>query len=527
MRRAAASAVVVLSLLVALSPAWAKFGASKTRVSLRRQRPPDLVLGGTTVAVDVTSDARTVTRSHLGAVRGEVEDALRAAEIFEVIASPKEADSVVTVSVEELVARVRESVNYEDRYVKVGERQEWDSKRQKMVTRDVYGYRKEPVPVRRASGHVSARVEVETRAGRRDAVDINIPYESELKGEVGGPVEGSSEEALERHLIERLGQRAAAAVVASPETVPALLAVDGELKPGNRLAEAGEFESALAEWSRRPLKGDKEAARLHNLGVAHEALAYRLPPDDPEHQARLEKASEHYRKALALDPGEKYFAEPIERIGTSLEYAERARQVAAARVESRTSQAKSSSGPAARTSPARVAGPASPSSPVSESSPGSRSSPPSQSSPSAAGSAGVPLRNGSFESSLTAWTVRGRGGVPAEAGRGRVLELSAGTAAAEAAQDIDLDVSRGATLTLDYKVVAGEPPLRIMLRYDDAQGRPRSSTLEVSAGESPGGWDTWQTDLSALRPRPARLTELRVTASGGTIRLDDIRLEAR
>ena len=89
-------------------------------------------------------------------------------------------------------------------------------------------------------------------------------------------------------MIERLAQRATAAVVASSEAVPALLAVDGELKAGNRLAEAGDFERALAEWNRRPFKGDKEAARLHNVGVAHEALAYRLPLPAPEHQERLD-----------------------------------------------------------------------------------------------------------------------------------------------------------------------------------------------------------------------------------------------
>jgi tetratricopeptide (TPR) repeat protein len=307
-------------------------------------------------------------------------------------------------------------------------------------------------------------------------------------------VEASSEDALERHLVEQLARRAAAAVVASPESVPALLAVDGELKAGNRLAEAGEFERALAEWTRRPLKGDKEAARLHNVGVAYEALAYRLPPQDPEHQAHLEKAAEHYRKALALDPGEKYFAEPVERIGTSLQYAEAARKIVAALEQSRTSHRRERGGRPEPKSTARVA------------------APPAAPAPPAPSSAGAPLRNGSFESSLAPWTV---------------LELSAAAGPSDVAQDLDVAVGGRTVLTLDYKVMAGEPPVRVLLGYEDAQGRPRSSKLEVSAGESPGGWDTWQADLATLRPRPARLTELRVQVEGGTVRLDNVAVGAR
>ena len=70
------------------------------------------------------------------------------------------------------------------------------------------------------------------------------------------------------------------------DPVEALLAVDGDLKDGNRLAQGGLWKEALATWvDRKPFKGDKEAARLHNIGVAHEALAYTLPLDSPEHQA--------------------------------------------------------------------------------------------------------------------------------------------------------------------------------------------------------------------------------------------------
>jgi len=64
-----------------------------------------------------------------------------------------------------------------------------------------------------------------------------------------------------------------------------------------------------------------EAARLHNVGVAQEALAYKLPMDSPDHRRHLEQAAEAYRKAHDLDRGEKYFAEPIQSVETSMVYA--------------------------------------------------------------------------------------------------------------------------------------------------------------------------------------------------------------
>jgi len=41
-------------------------------------------------------------------------------------------------------------------------------------------------------------------------------------------------------------------------------------------------------------------------------------------------------------------------------------------------------------------------------------------------------------------------------------------------------------LSLDYKVSAGEGRLRVLVAYDDAAGRPRTSTLEVTAGDPSG-----------------------------------------
>src|SRR5262249_18394564 len=153
-----------------------------------------------------------------------------------------------------------------------------------------YGNRQEPVRLRKARGHIDARVEAETPAGARSA-DAGTSYDREFKGNVTVPEEASSESRLENSLVDAAAWRAAAAVSYTPEPVEALLAVDGELKDGNRMAEGGLWKEAMASWSARTFKGDKEAARLHNVGVAHEAFAYTMPVDSPEHHEELNKAS--------------------------------------------------------------------------------------------------------------------------------------------------------------------------------------------------------------------------------------------
>jgi tetratricopeptide (TPR) repeat protein len=499
MRRSRPAALVLV--LAAAVPAAAKFGISKTKVTLHRSRPPEVSLLGETVAVEVTATSRRITDSQLGQVRGRVEDAVRGWNLFRLVEGPRGADSVVRVSVDDMDARVRETVEYEEKYVKIGEHQEWNEKKKKWETKDDWGNRTQPVPLTVATGSITARVKVDTPLGSRTA-DASASYDEQFKGTSKVAAEARSEEALERFLVESAGTRAAAVVSFSPDPVEALLAVDGDLKPGNRLAEAGLFKQALAEWSRRAFNGDKEAARLHNLGVAHEALAYELPPDASEHRSELEQASEHYRKALALDPDEKYFAEPIRRIEASLGYA----AGAAALLADRQRFEAEGAGRARHDAHAAAA----PTVKVSASIPAST------------------LRNGSFESALSSWTLTGKGSVVNEAGRGMVLEVGPDRAGAILKQQVDVDVSKAeASLSLAYRVTSGEGRLRVLVLYGDNAGRERTATLEVTAGEGPGDWSDWSGDLAGLRPRPSRVREIRVAVEGGVVRLDNLALTVR
>ncbi|HUG53934.1 MAG TPA: hypothetical protein VMR21_10040 [Vicinamibacteria bacterium] len=510
-------------LLAAGGIAQAKFGITKTRVTLKRVRPPEVALVGDAVTVRVTSRARGVSDRQLDLVRDRVEAALEADGDLRVVQGG--AESAVVVSLDHLEARISDTVIYEQRRVKTGEREEWDEKKKKYVKKDVYEDRREPVRLRTVRGRVEARVEVEGPAGEQSA-DASASYEHEFKGDVSVPEEASSEEVLERYLIDEAGRRAAAAVSFSPDPVEALLAVDGELKDGNRLAESGLWTEALAAWSARTFKGSKEAARLHNLGVAHEALAYALPVAAEAHRAKLEEAADFYRRAVTLDPKEKYFAEPVQRLETSRDYAVTAGRNAAEaqrwqdaqgqrdpRGRRRAEQADRGNGPEARRRPA----------PRRDEPVGGKT--PAQAPDALGSSAGLrsPLRNGSFESGLESWTVAGKGSVVPDGDRGRVFQAAAGAAGTTIAQTVDLDMQAvPARLSLAYRVTSGEGRIRALVVYDDVGGRSRTSSLEITTGDAPGEWTSWTGDLVALRPRPARLREVRIAVEGGTVLVDGV-----
>jgi len=505
MRRVVPLAAVAIGLALVSGDAAAKFGMSKTRVLLPRLRPPAQPLIAEAVFVEVKSESPEVTGSHLSIVRGRVEDALRFSGLVEVAERAKDSDAVLRVALSGLRAEVRDEIRMEQKYVKIGERQEWDDKKKKTVTKDVYGNRDTPVSYRIADGSLSASVEIEGRGGTRSA-DAGATYHDSFKVEGGVPAEASTEESLRRHLVGLAAEEVIGSVTFAPDPVEALLAVNDELKNGNRLMQSGLFQEALDEWSRYKFKGNTEAARVHNVGVALEALAYKLPPFTPEHRQYLEQAKQNYLEALRLDKGEKYFRDPPPRVDMSLSYAGTAIMIAeelqvyreerGARARKPTPAARATAAPPAKPATGAPAGPA------------------------------QPLRNGSFEAALPPWKLAGSGNVVSEASRGKVLDLAAAAApvSVEQAMDVPIPPAAQASLAFEYKVTSGEARIRVAVVYADANGKQRTSNLEVTGGEGPGGWTPWSDEVSSLRPRPTRVTAVRITAEGGAVRLDNVAL---
>jgi hypothetical protein len=500
--------VAGVALLLPGAPVHAGFGIFKTRVSLARTRPPELPPQAESVAVRVEAGGPEIEGAHLDEVRRRLERALASGELYRVVAETRGADAVVRVTLGRLRGEVRDEVRSERRRVKIGERQEWNAKKQRWETKDVWGDREVLVPWRVAMGELRGELELEDLEGTRRR-PIDARYEREFKKDDGYPFEAESEQALRDSLVALGADQAMGMIGFGPDPVEALLATNGPLKSGNKLLQEGRFEDARAEWERLRLRGDDEAARLHNLGVALEALAYRLPPFAPDHRERLEAARELYRQARSLDAGEKHFAAPLERIEVSLGYAADAWRL-------RTDLER------VRQRPAKPAPPSpKPATPAPRGTPSPRP-------PAAGNGVGASgLRNGGFESALPPWTVSGKATLASEDEHGRVLELAHGTAPAQAEQVLALGLTQAkrAALSLEYRVVSGEGVLRVGVEYLDETGKARRATLEVTAGEAPGPWSSWTHDLLGLRPRPSRITRLRLTVAGGMLRLDDVDLQ--
>jgi hypothetical protein len=121
-------------------------------------------------------------------------------------------------------------------------------------------------------------------------------------------------------LVNRAAARVAARLVNTSETLRIHLA-RGALDGNNRYAEAGQWTRFVETLeTMTPLtKPEDDAYRLYNIGVGNEALGYKA--ETPAQARRyFEQAVIDYRKAGELNPREKYFIEPVNRIELALEH---------------------------------------------------------------------------------------------------------------------------------------------------------------------------------------------------------------
>jgi hypothetical protein len=162
----------------------------------------------------------------------------------------------------------------------------------------------------------AATVRVEVRRGSELLADetAHLTYHSDRLVDDGLP----SVTEIENALIDRAAQKAAGLVTPARETVSVLLARSDEVDGLNHLAVNGwwgEWRTALQD---RPPHRDpkRDAYRLHNLGVALEAMAYEAATDHDTLRL-LQEAAGVVQQAMAARKDEKYFAESLTRISNS------------------------------------------------------------------------------------------------------------------------------------------------------------------------------------------------------------------
>jgi hypothetical protein len=308
-------AAIVTVILVGTAAADAQFRrgllAESTEISLSPVVPPAVLLPGGTVEVQVrnssTAPARVVEQ-----VRDMFTNQLRDNDA-RVRLVDTGGDILVIATVTEWSESRRNSQKYVSETRQIGTKQVVD-KNGKTRTEPIYEYgRNKPSVV--ISGAAGIRVEV-----RRDGATIaddtaHHTLREEHLVEAGPPARNVVEDTLIDHAV----RKAAGRISPGREPVRVLLARSDDVDKLNSLALDRRWQDwlTLLEGVSPHRDPKRDAYRLHNLAVAHEALAYEAPPADGP-GSRLDTASSLITQAAKQNPSEKYILEAQARITRSV-----------------------------------------------------------------------------------------------------------------------------------------------------------------------------------------------------------------
>jgi hypothetical protein len=226
----------------------------------------------------------------------------------------KNAAVTIVATLTEWTQNRRNSTKYVSETRQVGTRQVTD-KNGKTKTEPVYEYgRNRPSVV--ISGAAGVRLEVQRRAGATALAEETVRHtiQEEHLVDANPP----SRDAVEDLLLDNVVQKAAGRISPGRSPVQVLLARSTEVDPLNELAQSRRWRDWLNELQTvKPNRDRKrDAYRLHNVAVAHEAIAYEAAAPD-EALESLGLASRLIAQAAQMNDDEKYIAESAERISRS------------------------------------------------------------------------------------------------------------------------------------------------------------------------------------------------------------------
>ena len=208
----------------------------------------------------------------------------------------------------------------------VGTKQEWNAKKKIYESKPNYQLVTETESYVTVQGDIAVALQVKDRKGATlDSYTFSPTYNQEFKA--GNTPPSTSE--VEQQLLDMGVTQVARRLTLTREPLTVMLARPNDpIDDINKLGQAGQWTAMLEQLQLiKPLKDPKkEAYRLHNLGVANEAIAYSTP-NVATSRKLLDDAAALYRQAVAMKPDEKYFLTPQARIGESITaYAEIERQ---------------------------------------------------------------------------------------------------------------------------------------------------------------------------------------------------------
>ena len=313
-------------ILLAASAGWGKFGISKTRATYLMYFPPAFHVPGREIRLHFIADSVGREADLANRMEQQVGEALTQ-QTFRLNPS---AATVLHASLDEARASVDRERRRISLNVHLGERIEKDKNGKEKKVEECKNQQVYAVFLT-SRGKLALSLAVEEVATRTTRFSHTIERSYLVESMVDGPrlCNNRTYSISTGHLRYRSEILALLADQATLELVrlatgytedrAALLAVDDELKPGNALALAGNWPQAQAAWENAgidPGDGKKEAARVHNIGVAREVMAIQALREDrlSEAETFLNEADQSFSRALELDSGEKYFRDPPERI---------------------------------------------------------------------------------------------------------------------------------------------------------------------------------------------------------------------
>ena len=313
MNRPALTTLITIGVLCATSvDAQFRRGifSESTEITLYPVEAPAMLLPPGTVQVEArnasSASARILERlqDRMARQLGDNDKRLRVVE--------RDGGVVLVATLTEWNESRRNSTKYVSEKRQVGTREVIKDGKKK--TEPVYEYGRDRPSVK-INATAGVRLEVRGAGGKAIADEsARHTIQEEYLLDAGPP----SRDEIEDQLIDRIVQKGAGRVSPGRQPVRVLLARSDEVDGLNSLAQNRRWEEWLKALKSLPSHRDRkrDSYRLHNLAVAHEAVAYEAD-DNEDQRTQIGIASTLIAEAVTVNAKEKYITEAADRIARS------------------------------------------------------------------------------------------------------------------------------------------------------------------------------------------------------------------
>ncbi len=281
------------------------FGFTKKAVQMNRTNPPLLTVGARRVKVTAKSDR--------DGIKDDAATLKRYAEEFiltgggTMATDRDKGDLRISVDLDRLDSHESWETEQKSRTEKTGTKQEWNEKKKKYETKDVYGTVYYTVQVKVIDANLTGTWDLADKNGKiLDSGNISETFRDKYSEGKGSPAPS----AVEDDLLERAAKKIASRIVPTQDSVT-LLVPKGSFEDLIPLAEMNAWDRYLAGVEAvKPLRDPRqEAYRQYALGVAKEGLAHANAIEDTARAMHLlNEAVVHYETAVKSNPREALFA---------------------------------------------------------------------------------------------------------------------------------------------------------------------------------------------------------------------------